>query len=33
MEEMPTGSNSDAVETTLGGLRNFQNSPPSFASS
>ena len=32
-EEMLAGSYSDTVKATLGGLRNFQNGPPPFASS
>ena len=33
LEEMLVGSNSDAIKTTLRGLRSFQNSFPPFASS
>ena len=33
LEEMLAGSYSDTVKATLGGLRNFQNGPPPFASS
>ena len=33
LEEMLAGFNSDTVKATLGGLLNFQNSPPPFASS
>ena len=32
LEEMLSGPNSDAVITTLRGLRNFQNGLPPFAS-
>ena len=33
LEEILIGSNSDALKTTLRGLRNFKNGLPAFASS
>ena len=33
LEEILAGFNSETVKATLGGLRNFQNGPPPFASS
>ena len=33
LEEMLAGFNSDTAKATWGGLRNFQNGPPPFASS